>query len=330
MMRNLLKKKILLFAPSFFDYEKEIVLKLEQMGASVDYYEERPAIDFFTRLCIKLSKDLLKRKIKSYYHNILQKICTTEYDIVLIVNIDAMTVSVLEKLKYQQKNARFILYMWDSLKRKKNILDTLPLFDKILSFDKIDAEQHNIEFRPLFFLDQYSQLSRSTITDIDLCFIGSVHSDRFDFLKKVQIQSEKLGFRCYFFMFFYSPILFWIKKIWDKNFRTVKINDFQFRPLSKNEILNTICNSKVILDIQHPHQTGLTMRSIEMLGAQKKIITTNQHIKEYDFYNENNISVIDRVSPTVDACFFSSPYHQIDENIYKKYSIESWINDILT
>ena len=68
------------------------------------------------------------------------------------------------------------------------------------------------------------------------------------------------------------------------------------------QILDYYQKSKVILDINHPYQRGLTLRTFEALGA-KKIITTNQEIKKFPFYNENNVFVIDRTNIRLNKSF---------------------------
>ncbi|MEK5777604.1 lipopolysaccharide biosynthesis protein, partial [Acinetobacter nosocomialis] len=60
------------------------------------------------------------------------------------------------------------------------------------------------------------------------------------------------------------------------------------------EIVELYAKSNIILDISHPGQSGLTMRTFEAIGAGKKLITTNTNIKEYPFYNANNIFIISR------------------------------------
>lgn len=71
------------------------------------------------------------------------------------------------------------------------------------------------------------------------------------------------------------------------------------------------------------------MRTIEMIGLKKKLITTNKDIVNYDFYNENNILVVDRNNFKLDTDFINKPYQELDERIYKKYSLESWIKTLL-
>ena len=92
--------------------------------------------------------------------------------------------------------------------------------------------------------------------------------------------------------------------------------------------MNIFRESKCILDAPQAGQTGLTIRTIECLGAKRKMITTNKYIKEYDFYNEANILVYDG-SIDKDNKFFTTPYVEVQEDIYKKYSLREWLSFML-
>ncbi len=98
--------------------------------------------------------------------------------------------------------------------------------------------------------------------------------------------------------------------------------------MSKKQTVELVSKSKVIIDIEHLKQKGLTMRTLEMLGSNKKIITTNKEVLNYDFFDENNICVIDRNNPIINKSFFESDFRIIDEEIYNKYSINKWVETI--
>ena len=88
-------------------------------------------------------------------------------------------------------------------------------------------------------------------------------------------------------------------------------------------------NAKCVIDIEHSKQSGLTMRTMEMIGLRKKLITTNKDIVNYDFYHEDNILVVDRNNFVLDESFIDRPYHMLDESIYKKYALSNWIMEVL-
>lgn len=83
-----------------------------------------------------------------------------------------------------------------------------------------------------------------------------------------------------------------------------------------------------MLDIEHPRQSGITTRPIEMLPMQKKVITTNQTVKSFDFYNENNFCIIDCDHLNIDNDFWELPYIPADKSVIERYSPMQFIKTI--
>src|SRR5690606_19098966 len=93
------------------------------------------------------------------------------------------------------------------------------------------------------------------------------------------------------------------------------------------EHLNKVRNSKVILDFVLPGHTGLSFRFFEAIKYEKKIITTNRAVIHYDFYNPNNIFVLDNNYDKISA-FLETPYKKIEKHLFEKYSFTNWIKYI--
>ena len=91
------------------------------------------------------------------------------------------------------------------------------------------------------------------------------------------------------------------------------------------DMLKLLNHYAVILDIAKPNQAGLSFRIFESLGMNKKIITNNAAVMEYDFYNPNNILVIDFDNLVIPKAFFQTPYQPIDEVIKQKYHLRSFV-----
>ncbi|WP_172658089.1 hypothetical protein [Campylobacter geochelonis] len=70
------------------------------------------------------------------------------------------------------------------------------------------------------------------------------------------------------------------------------------------------------------------MRTFEAFGAKRKLITTNKNIIKYDFYNSNNINLLNRINIALDKDFIDKNYIELTKEIYEKYSIKSWIYTI--
>lgn len=62
---------------------------------------------------------------------------------------------------------------------------------------------------------------------------------------------------------------------------------------------------------------------------EKKLITTNENICNYDFYRECNISFLSR-GFSVDKAFLYDPYFEIPEKIKNQYRIDYWVERLLS
>ncbi|MGB3159721.1 MAG: capsular biosynthesis protein CpsH [Carnobacterium sp.] len=333
--KNFLKKKKILFlAPAFFGYELKIKFKMEQLGASVDYYDARSITSSYEKALLKISSSIFKNKTKKYYRKIINENKSKNYDYVFIVKCDMISADILNEMKSIFNSAKFCLYLWDSVKNIPGIVDKFQFFHKISSFDREDVKNYkNIQFRPLFYIDNFKRkdsISKNNIYKYDLSFCGTVHSDRYRIIQEIKNYSKKNSYHFFTFLYLQSKFIYWYYKLTKKEFISTTIKNFDFDKMNGKSISEIVNDSRVVLDIQHPKQTGLTMRTIEMLGMEKKLITTNQDIVNYDFYKKNNILVIPRKEIKIPKEFLSEEYEPLSDDIYQKYSIEYWILDILT
>jgi len=332
-MSFLKDKKVLMFAPKFFGYENEISKKIKEKCAECIFFDERAEPTIFEKICIRLNyRKIIMRKISSYYQEIINTFSEDYFDYVIFFNPETITVELIKKLKEKQKSAKFVLYMWDSFENKPHTQELLSFFEKKYSFNKKDCDGCEIKFRPLFFIDTYDSDRKPLLNnknEIDIGFIGTIHSDRYKILMKLRMLAEKSGLKTSYYMFFPNKLLYYKYKFENWTKEKIRINDFKFVSLDSSEVLAYLSKCKTVIDIQHPKQIGLTMRTIEMLGLKKKLITTNTDIVNYDFYNKNNICVIDRDNIEIDKSFFLSDFDYDNDNCREKYSLDFFINELL-
>jgi len=125
-----------------------------------------------------------------------------------------------------------------------------------------------------------------------------------------------------------SKLKYFYHKVLAPEFRHAKLSGFQTEKLSKDQIANIMSVTKCVLDAPQAGQTGLTIRTIECLGAKRKLITTNSDIANYDFYRPENILIFDG-NVNFTGPFFTSPYVEPDKDVYEAYSLRSWLKSIL-
>ncbi len=330
-MLTLSGKRILLFSPTFFGYEYKIQKEIQGMGATVDMYDVRSVTTARDRALLKIFPPLFLKNSKNYYDRILQKSKDKDYDYILIIKCDMTPVKTLKQMRELFPNAKLCLYLWDSVKNIPFVTNKFQYFDILHSFDLEDSKKYQeLKFRPLFFVDEFKKpIKNENNYKHDISFCGTIHSDRYKVIKQVNAICAKKGIKFFTFCYLQSKFIYNFYKIFKKEFKDTRPSDFSFNKMSGSDIATIVYESGAVLDIQHPKQTGLTMRTIEMIGMNKKLITTNASIKNYDFYNPNNIRIIDRNNVTIDLEFLKTPYQELPEDLYKKYSLEQWILDVI-
>ena len=93
------------------------------------------------------------------------------------------------------------------------------------------------------------------------------------------------------------------------------------------DYLSIMINSKCIVDVIIPGQTGLSLRPMEALFFNKKLITNNLYIKKMDFYHPNNIFIIGIDNDIKN--FMKLPNVTISDNIKNNYKTEEWCRRII-
>jgi hypothetical protein len=337
-MNVLRNAKILFIGPKYFGYENDILIKLKSFGAFVYYIAEN--IDYinpFYAFINKMPYFIKNIFFKKYFINKIMKLNENDFDYIFLIRGKLISKEVIQYLKNKNVNSKFIMYQWDSIKNVGNIVDLFEYFDRIYTFDYDDYKEYSPKslkwnFKPLFYSDVFKFDEKTERKhDIDILFVGSYHSDRNVFLKKIKEISSRDNFT--FFTHLYVPRLSFIfRKLSSSTYKNLKLSDVQFQLLSRDKLIALVRRTKTIIDYQAYSQNGLTIRTIESLGSKTKLITTNQNIIYYDFYNPDNILIIDKNKTHIDIheSFINNKYIDIDINIYEKYSLSNWIIEIFS
>ena len=89
MKKTLENKKILFISVKFFNYENLIKKQMEDLGASVDWFDERPSNSVYTKTMIRIDKRFVASAITDYFKKIIEKIKNTKYDYFLLLKGEA-------------------------------------------------------------------------------------------------------------------------------------------------------------------------------------------------------------------------------------------------
>lgn len=318
----LMNKKVLFIGIGFYDYEDAIRKKIEDFGATVYYFTDKSIWERYRLLKI-IAKIFFLNDVNfasAQLSRILKKIDGEYFDYVFVIKGDRLTEEFVSKLKSNLSSAEFILYQWDSLVRIPSVLKLFPYFNKIFSFDRVDClNDERLIFRPLFYRDEC--VAYDSLEKFDISFIGLLHSERYSYIDAISQWANQNHLNVFLYL-----TTGW--KIYFGNFFNRKLKFLHINRLSYKKVTSIIAASKSVLDISHPLQSGLTMRTIESIGLRKKIITTNSDIVNYDFYNEENVAVLHDDCKSVNLDFINLPYSKIDDSIISRYTLTSWVNDV--
>lgn len=234
------------------------------------------------------------------------------FDVALIINPAQIDPKQLTTGLNASK--RTIAYLYDSFSRWPMSREALAVYDEVFSFDPENAEQYGLKKLHNFIYDDY-------VADGDpgeySAFVVMAGKDRVPALEGLAKAFDQLGVTDYKFLVQCKPI----------PGAHPGITFFEQR-MSLESVGELVKRSRIILDISKPGQAGLSFRFFEAMAARKKVITTNRHVLDYDFYNPANILVIDEADPVIPASFVSAPYADIPAPIYRKYTLQGWTETV--
>jgi len=322
----MINKSVLLIAPQYFGYDVLIAKFMRDMGVDVDLLPDRPLNSNAGKAVMRLNRNLAMPFADRYFKDKISNFGRKSYDAILVIQGEGVSPMLLSWIRSVYPTTPLTWYLWDSFENKPALHENLPYFDAVFSFDHKDSKDYGMALQPLFFSPTWAQIVHAE-RKFDLCFIGTGHEDRFPLVRSLKHAHQD---KCFFsFLFLPSPMLYAWRRLSDRNLRGSTAGDFSFGKMTQAEVQNIVAQSEVVLDVQHPAQRGLTMRTVETMGARKKLITTNPSVRQYDFYNENNILVIDRKNPVIPESFFQAEYSPLDPSVVEKYTVLGFLRALL-
>jgi len=328
-------KKVLLFAPDWVGFiagfEKNLrycgydVVTVNQNIPPFKYKNRRQKIYNFFRKTF-LNDLTYKQKLKEEHlchHRYQFSTPADVYDYALIVRADMLDINELRLIK--QISGKMISYHFDALPRYPEIFERINYFDKFFVFDPADVvkyPQYNLKFITNFYFDYPERNKwRSQSPEYNLFYLGSYESSRIHEILQLQnfLTQNEISHKIELF------------------FDQTKLN--KITPDLKNTVTcltesisiekhqEYVAKSNVLLDFILPQHTGLSFRVFESIKYEKKLITNNPHIINYDFYTPDNIFILDSNYDAL-ADFLDQPYIPLPASVRKKYSFTNWISNV--
>lgn len=206
---------------------------------------------------------------------------------------------VASYIKSRNPKCKIILYFWNKIEEsQKHFFDERDI-DEFWTFDVQDALDYSLHLNPQFYTKNITLQKRTA--KIDVLFLGK-EKDRRDYLKNIKAELDILDIP--------SEVI-------------VAPNDKMV--LSYEKYLKKLETTESILDITVQGQTGLTLRCMESIFLNKKLITNNKEVKKYDFYHPENIFIIGQDSMKDLKQFLLGESIPIESGILEEYDANTWV-----
>lgn len=317
--------RVLFITIPFYEYIDKIKEKIaDVLTANVDVLCLEQKSSGCGYMVNKLSKGEFNKKNNiKMQKEFFQRHKDIEYDYVFVLVGRGLDKECFYDFIQSQKKAKKILYLWDDVNRIDNFKDIKSAFDSILSFDKRDCTKYGFSFLPLFYCDDY--VYKNEEKTFDISSIGFLHTDRANILEKVRKKFPEDRYK--WFALLKTTRKHALMMLLSQKSKKLPFY-IGFKYMTMAETARVVKQSKVVIDMPHSSQSGLSIRTIEALAARCKMVTTNVAVKEYDFFDDRNICIIDRDNPLITDGFFDRDYVEVEANIIKRYSLDEWVRTI--
>jgi hypothetical protein len=320
------KQKICVISFDNWNYDNHIVKALQKKGIEsfhikIGSFKHK---NNWSRIQNTFCKIFLNKnpKIINRQYYILERLKQVGIqDQILVINPELISKEC--HLEIQKHTLKYIAYLYDSVKRNPVEHLLSEIFDEIYSFDKEDIAQYGFKETTNYnYVDTSLYLTKNSIKN-KVVYIASFDK-RMAKLHGFSEQLKRLNISYCFIIAGKKAMVYNLKKLFSKKLQSL---EFSRKSINQKELHQLYLESDVIIDLVRDNQTGLSFRVFEAMAFEKKIITNNQNIKNYNFYNPKNILVIgDHFE--FEKSFFETPYEAIPSDIFKQYTLDSWVETI--
>ena len=324
-------KKIILIMPPDFGVYQVIEQNLRYMGfeqvtviSPLFCYKTKDRIHNFIQKTFLGNKDYKKQLIDDYYtaevSQTLSSFAPKSIDYAIVIRPDKLDLNTIEKI--HSTAHKVVAYQWDGLARFPKVFKVINQFKRFFVFDLEDYHRYRYQYPNLlpctnFYFDMPEE--SVSVNENEVLYVGAYMKDRIQSLIRVVDALSQYNLTL-------NINLFYGRK-------TPPIShphlSFISKGISYAENLKITKKAAVILDIKTVEHNGLSLRIFEAIKYQKKLITDNKSIMQYDFYHPNNFYVIEDDHFQGLAAFLNSQYIPLAEEIKQKYSFSNWLKYVL-
>lgn len=278
------------------------LVDVAQVYREVPYFQKRlRTLHYHTKLS------------KTYWYDSWKNI-VQNYDTVILFDVffDSDVAEYIEKIA---PRARLIVFYRNPWENNYYISEEAKKHCEIWSFDKEDCKNYGLKYNHQFYIDIADTIPADKKYESDILFIGK-DKKRLARLMAIDSDLKKAGLNPFIYV------------VGDRIQYTSEQEAFMHKEhISYEEILKYNKNTQCLLELMQENQVGFTLRTVEAMFFNKKLVTNNPYVKTCDFYDPRNIYVIGKETRSlVDFIKKEPPAAWTRETVYS-YSFEHWLQN---
>ncbi len=238
----------------------------------------------------------------------------TFYLVLFDNTLSRYTPRCIREFKKEHPNTVIILFMDNAMHKKERLIqEHLENVDLVYTNNKYDADKYG--FKYVFNIIPFVSDDEKRKCDIDVFFVGNAY-DRIEKIHTVYDRLEKLGLR----------VKMYVSGVNAKD-KSKRKNIVYNQSLPYHDVIDYYNRSVCLLEVVGEKPTMLTMRMMEALARNKKLITNHPIIKEQEFYDPRFILYFD--DPEGITLDFFQNNTEVKYNFENKYTPELFLQRIV-
>lgn len=217
----------------------------------------------------------------------------------------------LEWLIKKHPGKRIIQWFWNPIRSLDK--SAYPSEVELWTYSKSDSQKYGINYNTQFFFDSLAKLSSpiSVESPVHKVIFYGRNKDRLDVLDKLSKELETSGAD--------------VSLVIQKTINTKHLRWLLEETQPYEDVIDLIRQYDIILDYSLSETAGLSLRFMESLFLNKKLITNNPAVLSEPFYDPSNIYVMGFDNRSY-RDFFETPYRAVDDEIKDYYLLSNWYN----
>lgn len=242
-----------------------------------------------------------------------KRLCKEEAKYV-IVSDPLITVEYLKWIQNVFPNAQLNFLYGNMVGKAKHVYPSqIPEGWRIWTYDDFDSKKYGLR---LFHENGYfkSYIKPLGKTEYDVIFVGK-DKGRGEYLLQLEEKMKSMGLRTKFVIV--------------ADGRLTKRKSYYSNRIDYNEITKLIVKSRAILNIAMEDQQGITLRDLESLFFEVKLLTTNKNIVKTDIYSPDNVYIVDGLNIDNLPEFLDKKYVPMPQEVKERHSYDHFIEVII-